>query len=581
MIGVFTLVPLGSVAARVGAFSALCDALAAGALAYAVLQLGGSRAAAVLAAAAFAFAPPIWTYATVAEVFPLNNLFVAGALALVASPGTPLPVLAGWCGLGLANHHSFLLVAVPVLAAGVWRARPWSPRALGRAGLAFAAGALPYLYLAVAARGAAPVSWGDADSLSGFLAHVLRREYGTFQLATTDVGTDGASTGTAARFGLFATAVVARGGVLVPLLALVGLVAATRRGRLVAGAWVGALVLSVGVFVALANVRIDLPLHRTVLERFWQQPIVIVAALAGLGFAALVQAARLPGIAAGAIALGLGVASAVAGWHAQDRRGDMLLRDYAQGVLESLPPRALLLATSDETVGALWYARYVEGVRPDIDVLPTGQIASPWFPAHVARTGLDVVVPADLRARTFIDANLPRRPVTVLNRIPWLQSLEEAYSLWAVGPVERVLPKGAVPEPAFPAWVEEGRVRLARLPLSAAERRPEGTWERYLAANVAAHQRRFATSVAREMPSHGTDPAANRLYIAVLEPLAARADADPKVYKDLGIAWQMIAAREPSARGEMVKWWRRYLDARPSGDPDLPAIRAAVAAVPR
>src|SRR4030095_1987975 len=68
--------------------------------------------------------------------------------------------------------------------------RALSPRVLaGFAGMVLL-GMTPYLYLVVAS-GHAPVTWGDTATLDGFLTHFLRREYGTFRLAESSVGSEG------------------------------------------------------------------------------------------------------------------------------------------------------------------------------------------------------------------------------------------------------------------------------------------------------------------------------------------------------------------------------------------------------
>lgn len=43
-------------------------------------------------------------------------------------------------------------------------------------------GLTPYAYLPMASPRALHGSWGEVDSLRGFLVHVLRQEYGTFRL---------------------------------------------------------------------------------------------------------------------------------------------------------------------------------------------------------------------------------------------------------------------------------------------------------------------------------------------------------------------------------------------------------------
>src|SRR6185503_4615138 len=261
-----TWLPLGSVAWRVGLLSALCDAGAAVLLFRVVLLLGGDLAGGLLAAGAFAFAPLIWPYAISAEVFALNNLFAAGLLywsarALREAAGGRAPlrtlyVAAFWMGLGLSNHHTLVFYAVPfgvllMVLAGRRLLRVRTAAAL--AGCA-AAGFLPYLYLPLAGLRPAAVTWGDPASLSGFLTHFFRREYGTFRLADETVGAAGSL---GARLALFLTAVARSTFFAVIPLGLAALSALRRAGavRRFVGFWLAALAFYAVVFCALANVR--------------------------------------------------------------------------------------------------------------------------------------------------------------------------------------------------------------------------------------------------------------------------------------------------------------------------------------
>src|SRR4029453_808652 len=91
-------------------------------------------------------------------------------------------------GLALANHHTVVFVAAPFLAYQLWRARALlTTRVLATLGAAGGAGLLPYLYLPWAAARHPAVAWGDPSTWSGFWAHLLRREYGTFRLASAEV----------------------------------------------------------------------------------------------------------------------------------------------------------------------------------------------------------------------------------------------------------------------------------------------------------------------------------------------------------------------------------------------------------
>jgi len=109
-------IPVGSIATRVNALSAVCDAAAAGLLTFAVARLSGSAAGGLLAGGLFAFSSRVWAYATVGEVFALNNLVVAALLVTLGYAGPRattrhVGIGAALMGLGLANHHTSIFVS--------------------------------------------------------------------------------------------------------------------------------------------------------------------------------------------------------------------------------------------------------------------------------------------------------------------------------------------------------------------------------------------------------------------------------------------------------------------------------------
>ena len=118
--------PAGTLAWRMALMSAVCDALAAAVLCYAVARWSRSAWAGVAAGGLFALAPGIWHYAIQAEVFALNNLMVA-LLVLFAVLHSETRqrryALAGALvlGFGLANHHTIVFVGVPFALWILWR----------------------------------------------------------------------------------------------------------------------------------------------------------------------------------------------------------------------------------------------------------------------------------------------------------------------------------------------------------------------------------------------------------------------------------------------------------------------------
>jgi 4-amino-4-deoxy-L-arabinose transferase-like glycosyltransferase len=591
---VFTLLPWGGVALRVNLLSACCSAAAAALLCRAVGRWTGDAWSGVLAAGTFALSPLVWPYAVTAEVFPLNNLLVAALLLLVvrseeagdARRPRLLVAFAFVSGLALSNHHTSVFVIAPFGAYLLWRARGvLGRRALWTAAAAGLLGLSPYLYLPWAAARHPLVAFGDPSSWNGFWAHLLRHEYGTFRLASEDVGASGfwgarvvhvLGVSARATFGLAPALLVLAGA---PVLRWIRSREAhgprTSRGRLAALVF-ATLALYVGVFAALANVRWDDALHRTVQDRFWQQATLLVAALMGVGLCELRErtgrAGRLlaPGLAiAGTVAL------AAAHWRAGDHRGRTFFADYGRAILEPLPPRAILLVTSDEAVGAVRYLQSVEGLRPDVRILPTGQLTRPWLRGQAERLG--VVLPAGdaFRAREFLDANVPRSPVFVVNRVPWLATLEEAYALWPQGVAEEVTRKGE--PPALDAWLARVDDAYRRFDPRAGQRFPSGTWERYVSENVGKLDRRFGLALPTAASQRTDREAAARAVVRGLNAYVARQpEPDAAAHKNLGVAYQLLAAREPDALGQMARHWTIALALKPD-DPDRDAMRRLIA----
>jgi hypothetical protein len=587
----FTWLPFGTVAYRVNLFSAVCDAAAAMLLCRAVARWTGDVWAGVLAAGVFAFSPLVWPYAVSAEVFALNNLFVAGlfdlSVGIEAARADPLRcrrtllLAAFWVGLGLSNHHIFVFVGPPLLFWLAWRAegKALGLRTAAWMTAALAAGLLPYLYLPLAARSASPIVWGDTGTLHGFLAHFFRVEYGTFRLAGPETGGAGELL---PRLLLAARRFTQTTFWAGPLLVLACVASFARRPatRALGLPW---LVAGLGywiVFSALANVRIDDPLHATVEARFWQQPLVVLAALMGAGLVAATRRLRRGALATrAAIALGLPAAIVAANFGAMDQSRNVFFREYGRAILDSAPPEAILLVTSDEAVGSVRYLQAVEGLRPDVSVVPTGLLTLPWYRAFAERrlTGVSLPARAGFSARELMDANVGRRAVLIVNKVPWLKTLEEAYKPWPMGLADQVLPQAHTPE--LEVWVSAALSSFERFEPGPHDGFPAGSWERYVGQNYWRQYERFGLALLRVAGGRGSDPAVASLIARALTPLVERHPApDPSLLKNLGVAYQFLAGTRADARALQRRYWARYLATNPSADPDLPTIRAAVSA---
>ena len=599
---VATLLPFGSLAWRVNLLSALLDAAAAAVLAATVVTIAGSTAAGVVAGLLFAFSPVVWTYAVGAEVFPLNNLLVAlllYATARVARSDGARPdhlAVAVLCGLGLAHHHAFVFYALPAALWLVWTGRPATlrPGRLAVLAAAVGVGLAWYAYLPLAGRHATTLSWGDPTTIAGFRDHLLRRDYGTFQLAA---GIDPAASRFADRLGAWGAHTVEALLVVGVAVAALGVLAVLRpRGERSGGdrrwvaLWIAALAFYVLGFHALANLPVGDPFFRAVTARFWQQSDVVVFALFGLGFAALVATA--PRALATAVTLGgalLVLAQLGLGLARPAHRGDDTVARYGRAILEPLPADAILLTRGDLVTNVTRYLQIGEGVRPDVVILDQELLTKPWYVARAARELPSVrfpgVVydPADPRGftmRAFLDANVDAHAVYVYPE--WKDgdaSVSGTYELWPVGLAARVASVGITP--SLEQWYAESVVALRTLRAYGWRRvdaYPPGTWERVAREDVWQAQQRAGAWLLGKALERDNDPRALGTARIALE-RAEHEHPDPPyfLFRNLGLAYERLALREPALREKQLAAWRRYLATAPPDDDARGAIAATVA----
>jgi Protein of unknown function (DUF2723) len=584
---VFAHLPFGNLAWRINVMSAVCDAVAAGVLFLATLRCTESRGAALVTAALFAFAPGIWRYAISAEVFALNNLFVALLfLVAVLYEATRERRYALWgafiLGLGLSNHHTILFTAVPLAAWVLWVGRGdlVRPRVLGLLVLALGAGLTPYLYLPLAAGRHAPVTWGAANTWSGFWTHVLRREYGTFQLAPTGIAGPGPTA--METLGAWAEDALDEIGWAGLALALGGIVVSAReavKGRLRPGlVAIAAVVVSVGVMVALGNLPVGDLLHRGIVARFWQQPTIFLCLLCGLGFAATAPWMResfaMPAAATIAVvAFGLR-------FPAMDYSRSTLVRQYGAEYLRVAPPGALLLTKGDLITNTMRYLQLAENMRPDVRVVDQELLGFRWMGPEVLRRFPDVVLPGPRYAprepdgftmKELLDANAGPRPILVCGGIKAGDLTADAtYGQWPFGFCDEMR-SGSLPV-NLDAWVEESEAALPRIDF-AGQPRPQGSWEDIVWGDYwAVRQARAAHLITVA----GRDET-RRKYIAlaadILEGIVKENPAvPPLVYRTLAIALGRSGLDTPERRALAADAWQHFLDGSPRSDPGRPAI---------
>jgi len=183
-------------AAKLSLLSALMGSCCA-----ALLALSGATCSTwwggLLTGCIYAFSPTVWRFSTQFEVFALNNLFAAALLYL--SIGFLRDMHrhrfsayfgAAICGLGLTNQQTLVLLEGPLIVGMLVASKGTllQPARFAALTLLFTLGLGPYVYLPLAGASPARGSWGSVDNWHGFVRHVTRQEYGSFQVCSSCFG---------------------------------------------------------------------------------------------------------------------------------------------------------------------------------------------------------------------------------------------------------------------------------------------------------------------------------------------------------------------------------------------------------
>ena len=98
------------------------------------------------------------------------------------------------------------------------------------------------------------------------------------------------------------------------------------------------------------------------------------------------------------------------------RRGEMLTRDFAYDILESVEPYAILITAGDNDMFPLWYAQEVEGIRRDVLLANQSLMNTDWHVRQLVRREVDRFDPTRA-AGLWRDMNppYPDRPVLGLS----------------------------------------------------------------------------------------------------------------------------------------------------------------------
>ncbi|XP_033736390.1 transmembrane protein 260-like [Pecten maximus] len=473
------LVPGGSVAWRVNLQTSMFGGVAIVFLALTVLRLTGRPSAAVLAVGMWGWCKLTWAWSITAEVFGLNNMFVALLMFLAlkfedADKQSQIKMsLVGsfMCALSLCNQHTMV---VYVFCLAVWviytlhKKQILSFSVLMKIGLSFLTGLLPYLYLPLSSWFLrSRWTWGDQRSLAGLLTHLLRREYGTFDLGKGE-------TGQGLMFGISAYMdhILSDLTPVICVLFLLGLVAVTYRHLKTKERALSVFFLMMTMYLLFfswrANLDLKNALYMGVVERFWMQSDMIVVTIAAVAYSDIINYffwmtkikptffdyAR-PDLL---VAVLLSVFQLQRHYNVSDQSGNWVIHEFGEDVLRTMPPNAIILTKGDLPSNTFRYLHLCENIRPDIQIFDQEILTYEWSVPMLGWTMPGITFPGDMfhlatgrrkdgrisfTFERFLDVNYDKAPIFACIGIQDHEnSWQNGYTVVPYGLCSRFVKKG-------------------------------------------------------------------------------------------------------------------------------------------
>ena len=219
----------------------------------------------------------------------------------------------------------------------------------------------------------------------------------------------------------------------------------------------------------------------------------------------------------GSALLTLAAVPLVGNWSAASRRNDTVARDWGVDLLNSVEPYGVIITGGDNDTFPLWYAQFVEGVRPDVTVIIEGYLDMDWPVHQLLRAPVHIydaaAGPAIYRGRTWTPPSHPaiRMSVAQSDSVPDFTELR----------TPQIFRSGAIEGRIGAGYLERKDIFVLRLITDALPERPL-----YFTMG-SAYPKRFGLEryvvteglVQRLMPTPTTDSAGRTMDVARTEAL--------------------------------------------------------------
>lgn len=585
----FTYIPISTPAWRIGLFSVVAQLAAAAIFFDIIRRWKKDEALAVILTLAAGLTPVVWTYATEAEVFALNNLFTLATLWLIyrysesrAMKWAYLSCL--MAGFAFSHHQTSIFVTFPAVAVFLWidRKKLFHPLIYIKGLALFALGLTPWLLLFPLAKNNDILSWGDFSTWKGFFIHVTRAEYGTFSMSTGGRQ----DTNVIVKLAVFFWQMIAQ-------TYLIGFAAVLAAIFIKQKAWLKdhfAMAITIAFVIyalcmnILSNIDPTQPLFFFVTIRMWILPILLLWILAATALPAIAEhLGRRKQILAGLLLVTLAGASYQWLRYVSDKSRDNLLEQAGRSMLEAVAPNAILLIRGDMQLGITRYLRYVQNIRPDVNLISMELIGYPWAYNKVKAAIPEFRYPGELpeyandpNKRTFNEvalANITRFPIY----LPQLDPQEaEAHVQGLEGFIVGFMTRVFHP---LRSWnleeIEKEIVPFMNIKTTRTSRYPWFSWEHFIRERYFHSKMAIAASFAYR--ANG-DPRFIKRAEEIFTNVMNESD-DHKVIAKMQIAYLYtdLTKQDLKHKDRAIKEWKEYLELNTGFSPEAQQARANLA----
>ena len=368
-----TLMFWGDLAFRLNIFSALIGACSA-ALLFLILRESGIRPELSIAGSfLWAFSPVAWDQATMIEVYGLTSLL--GLLLIWLSLRYKekneyrlLALIAFLAGLGLGNHLSLLwyLPGVMIIVLDKTIVASWKKILL--LGFFFVLGLSVYLYLPLRSLNQPLLNWGDPSNWSRFLSHVTGRQYRVWMFNNSPAELWN-------NFIRFLKIAIAHPWVYFSWLAVPGSIYLFIRNKKLLAA-LAAIILA----AVLYGINYSIP----DIAAYFLPALAALSITSAFGLQALSELASakisgkvLKGFCWAALALSLAVPAV--NWKQADRSRDHFTVDFANDILVSAGPNAVILTDNWDIYAPCLYLQRQQGLRSDAVLIDKELLRRSWY----------------------------------------------------------------------------------------------------------------------------------------------------------------------------------------------------------